>query len=211
MNREFKRRFAVGCLVAAGWTAGGPVHAQAPRLRVHVYNYAEVGRRDMAWAIEATSSVFSKAGIQLAWLDCPLGSGDREKLGACSQLDGTPSVQLNILPKKMAKRFRHRTGEYGVAYGSNALVYHHLVQELAREQRLPESLILGSIMAHELGHALLGPGSHSPAGVMKAGLNPADFQLAHRGMLAFSSEQAARIQVGLRQLLVPTSSAPPEG
>jgi len=49
--------------------------------------------------------------------------------------------------------------------------------------------VTACVMAHELGHLLLGPGSHSATGIMRAGFNP---QTACWSA-SFSREQAARV------------------
>jgi hypothetical protein len=215
MNREFKRHFAVGCLLAAVWTAGRPLNGEtlddAPRFTVWLYNYAEVDSLQLRKGIRAASEVFHGAGIQLVWVEYSVARLDVRKNGACGQFDGTPWAQLMVLPREMAQRLELDHGAFGVAIGRIASVFFHRVQELSGQMGIPESLVLGHIMAHELGHVLLGPGGHSPEGVMKTDLNRADFRLVLHGRLGFSSAQAARMQAHLRQPTVAISSAPPGG
>ena len=215
MNRESRRCFAVGCLVAAGWTGSHPLNGKtlhdAPRLTVRLYNYAKVRRGTLAQATATASDVFRRAGIQLVWVDCPVTTEDIEKLRACDQFDGTPWVPLNLLPQEMAQRLQFRHEVFGVAIGSKAYVFFDRVQELSRHLVNSESSTLGHLMAHELGHVLLGPGNHSSLGVMKSDLSKADLQLALKGWLAFNSEQEARMQAQLRQPAPVTSSAPRGG
>ena len=202
MNREFKRGFAVGCLLATGWTAGGPLHGEtledAPRFTVRLYNYAKVDGLELGRAIRDASDIFHRAGIRLVWVECPSAPGEVEKARACGQTDGTPWVMLKILPREMAQRLQLGHEVFSVAIGSNAYVYLHRVQELSSQRGLPESLILGHVMAHELGHVLLGPGNHTPTGVMIADLKRGDLPIILQGGLVFSPDQAARMQARLR-------------
>jgi hypothetical protein len=211
MNREFKRHFAVACLLAAGWTAGRPLNAgtreDVPRFTVRLYNYAGVDSLQLRRGITAASRVFRRAGIQLVWVECSVTREDVRKDSACGQFDGTPWAQLTILPEKMAQRFEFDHEAFGVAFGCLASVFFDRVQELSGQMRIPESLVLGHIMAHELGHVLLGPASHSSNGVMIANVKRTDLPKVVKGWLAFDSEQAARMQAHLRQPAVAISSA----
>jgi hypothetical protein len=88
---------------------------------------------------------------------------------------------------------------FAIAVPSAITVFHHRVREAAEKGGIPEQRLLGCILAHELGHAVLGTDSHSPSGIMKAKLRPADFALAERGLLRFSDEEAKRLRAGLRE------------
>jgi hypothetical protein len=155
-------------LVAAGWTGSHPLNGKtledAPRFTVRLYNYAGVDRSTLAQATATASDVFRRAGIQLVWVDCPfLTTEDIERLHACDQFDGTPWAQLNLLPQEMAQRLQFRHEVFGVAIGSKAYVFFHRVQELSRHLGNSESSTLGHLMAHELGHVLLGPETTLPS------------------------------------------------
>jgi hypothetical protein len=54
--------------------------------------------------------------------------------------------------------------------------------------------ILGTVIAHELGHLLLGSNSHSGVGIMKAHLQGEDLHRVSRGGLWFTNEQAERMR-----------------
>ena len=56
------------------------------------------------------------------------------------------------------------------------------------------AVILGHIMAHEMGHRLLGADRHSRNGIMRAGWTRKDAQLASRGELLFTRTQGKRIR-----------------
>jgi hypothetical protein len=54
--------------------------------------------------------------------------------------------------------------------------------------------VLGHVVAHELGHLLLGRGTHSAAGLMRADL---DTNLAVQGRLLFTDAEARAIRAAL--------------
>jgi hypothetical protein len=67
-------------------------------------------------------------------------------------------------------------------------------------------IVLGSAMAHEIGHMLLS-GRHSQQGVMRASFNQADFRRIAAGDLAFTDSEAAgiRARMSIRDAYVHTT------
>ena len=57
--------------------------------------------------------------------------------------------------------------------------------------------LLGHAMAHELGHILLGTGSHAKTGLMQPGWGDSALDDISKGRLLFSSKDAARIRVAV--------------
>ena len=57
----------------------------------------------------------------------------------------------------------------GIAFVSNAFAFYmNASSETAHERRIPEYMILGRTMAHEVGHLLLGENSHTTRGLMRS-------------------------------------------
>ena len=85
-------------------------------------------------------------------------------------------------------------------------VFDDRVVEVSTRWGLFPAEVLGHAMAHELGHLLLGTG-HSSQGLMKGSWTSLDLQLASRGKLRFSPDQAGllhRAALSLRQNPPPT-------
>jgi hypothetical protein len=75
----------------------------------------------------------------------------------------------------MATKLRQTSDVFGLAAGTgegefpcDVWVFCDQVKELAVDKRLFLSQILGSVIARELGHLLLGANSHSRSGLMRA-------------------------------------------
>ena len=66
--------------------------------------------------------------------------------------------------------------------------------------------ILGSVMAHELGHLILGSNSHSPTGIMRARWEHGELRRLERGSLVFTDEQAERMRV--KVIVAPPAGQP---
>ena len=63
------------------------------------------------------------------------------------------------------------------------MFYDRIEEESERKGSFPEHVLLGHIMAHEMGHLFLGPGSHSGRGIMRFPWQKADLERASRGGL----------------------------
>ncbi len=59
---------------------------------------------------------------------------------------------------------------------------------------MSEYQIMGYAMAHEIGHLLLGPNSHSLSEIMRAKWHPKDLKVLAKASLLFTSQQAELIR-----------------
>ena len=75
------------------------------------------------------------------------------------------------------------------------IYYEHVARRAYREHAdasLP--LFLGCIMAHKIGHILLGDPMHSAAGIMQPEWGRPQFHQAMKGSLLFNDQEAIRIR-----------------
>ena len=70
-------------------------------------------------------------------------------------------------------------------------LYLDAVTDVARHYGLPAGKVLGIAVAHELGHVLLPPPSHSSEGIMQAAWEGDDLRKASDRAIAFTDSQAA--------------------
>jgi hypothetical protein len=54
-------------------------------------------------------------------------------------------------------------------------------------------------MAHEIGHVLLGPNSHSPSGIMRVQWSAEDFKHFRKKDFCFTPEQTTKLRTELRK------------
>ena len=78
-----------------------------------------------------------------------------------------------------------------------AIIPYPRVLELARNGSASVGLVLGHVIAHELGHLLLQRATHSAAGLMRATL---DLQLAQQGRLLFTAPEGQAIRAAIAGL-----------
>ncbi len=88
---------------------------------------------------------------------------------------------------------------FGVAFlsadgeGCYSDIFYDRVMELHANWNAGTADILGNVMAHELGHLLLGSNSHSGMGIMRAHWQGEELRRLSRGNLWFTNEQADRM------------------
>jgi hypothetical protein len=167
---------------------------------VHVYNYARIPAYTLARTEKQVADYFFRAGIQLQWVDCTLSS---QKTGSGAQAcpwDPDPSdLVLKIVPRFDAKAEGFRGTVFGLAAGSQVIIINERTDEIARSGEATYPLVLGITIAHELGHALLGPNSHSENGIMCPRFLDADLQKAQSTTLSFTPEQAEQMRTTVHQ------------
>jgi hypothetical protein len=176
-------------------------------LSVHVQNYAQVPSDQMKPALREAGRVFREAGVQIDWLDCtPNDVAGGPKHPDCDKANSSASVVLRLLPRSMGARMGLGNVSFGYALslepgrvGRIANVFVYRIQELARKWGVAEKpVILGHLVAHELGHLVLGVGGHTRTGIMGFPWQKKELEAAVRGSLLFTKEQARRMQSHVR-------------
>jgi hypothetical protein len=164
----------------------GPVSASgaAPRgdvrrIAVAVYDHVGVDPALLAMAERIAGDVYSGAGIEIEWVR-PDGFED------------TGRFYVNLLSKEMAASPYVSSETVGFAtpgsLAANAI--YDRIHDIAHRYHVPFGVLLGYVIAHELGHLLLPAHSHSELGLMQARL---DLRLAAAKRLRFTSDQAAQM------------------
>jgi hypothetical protein len=186
-------------LFMAGFVWGGlSLGAQSPetaleaKVVVRLYDYARVPRRVLTGAEQETARVFQVAGIQLSWVECGLSEADKERFLDCEHVNDPLHLFVNIIPQLLAEGLP-RPDKFGTSFGTHAVVFHRRVEETAAAEGFPTSFILGYVMAHELGHLLLGENSHGQ-GIMAGTFGRRAFERAAKGELIFTPQQAEQMR-----------------
>jgi hypothetical protein len=123
---------------------------------------------------------------------------------------------LRILPAPIQNKSQDAIFGFAV-HPVLASVYYDYAQRRAilddAEFELP--VILGGVIAHELGHLLLGSDGHSAAGIMQPRWEPSQVRLLMMGTLQFTPEQSKRMGTEVqarteqqRDNLISTPAAP---
>jgi len=175
------------------------------KIQVLVYNYAGVPSEPLAQAEREAGRIYDRAGIQTEWLDCPLTPHEAAGYPACRLPASPTQLALRVIPRSLARRLGLSQGAFGSAlspkdgsYGMIAQVCAQCVEELAHTHAAEFAVILGVVMAHELGHLLLGVDSHAPTGLMSGFWYKKELDRIAGGRLLFASREGDRMR---RQIL----------
>jgi hypothetical protein len=179
------------------------ISSLSPEVSISVHDYAEVPAPLLAAAEGQAREVFRQAGLGTVWLNCsPKLERERLEPSSCYFSD-TTHLTLKISPHAMNAQFRNRIDVLGTSYpdqkgaGYFAYVFYDRIQELAQRRRLGYAL-LADVMAHEIGHLLLGSTSHSASGIMCAHWNYEELRNVAEGAMSFIPAQSRIMQDRLR-------------
>src|SRR5215467_13630853 len=88
-----------------------------------------------------------------------------------------------------------------------ANVFSYDAEKLANRRGMRHGVILGHLAAHELGHLLLGVGSHSPHGIMHVPWRLKELDVIVQGLLVFTPQQAESMRTNIRARVAVERSA----
>jgi len=164
-----------------------------PTLRVLIVNDARVRPDILARAKVETARIYAEAGVDITWVD-----PEQVRLGF--------DLRAVVKSGTQVSRLGRTTDVTGVAMttpdvpGGTAFAFYDKVQHFALQKGFSTEQILGLVMAHELGHLLLGPGSHSADGLMRKEWEGRDLDLMRFRRLTFTSQQAEAVRRTVRRL-----------
>ena len=178
-------------------------------IELRIYNYADLPDDLLAGAEAEASSIFRRAGVRTLWIDCPRDPGEDDRFPGCRRAMGPRDFVVRIASRAMAESFVIPADAFGFGLpcatdyiGCYANVFPDRVAALAADQ-VDEVKLMGHVLAHEIGHLLLGPGSHSVSGIMRGKWDAADIEAIRRSGLIFTTRQSRamrdQIQVRTRQ------------
>ncbi|MFB3776741.1 MAG: hypothetical protein ACE141_03995 [Bryobacteraceae bacterium] len=180
-------RALAGVLLLASLSARA-AEAADTRIVVAILDYADVPPETLELAKAQTSKIYGKAGVEIEWKEAQaLGEA------ATARPAVRPAAWVKLLPNSMAKRLRRTPGAFGCALDNQVYVFAERVRETAKHARISYAKTLGHIMAHEIGHILLGADSHAPRSIMSPFLGPVEFQEMEMGHLLFNEAQAEQL------------------
>ena len=166
--------------------------AEPLTVRVLIDDQATVPASTLAEAQRVAAKVFGHAGVDLRWVVPPVAGEAREGIplgvGTAAFLKSLYVIRIAATSSAQA---RANAAGFSAPGTRIATVIYPRVQQLANGDRRQLSQILGHIMAHELGHLLLGHETHSAAGVMRATL---DIERALQGRLRFTAAEGRAIR-----------------
>ena len=148
---------------------GGSAAAESPvRLTVRLYNPSGIPAEELATARDTADAILRDTGLDVVFRQC-VGMTD-----SCDQPLTRSEVVVRIID---APPFNAtlEADAYGLTYivkstnrGWLATVFADRIGNAATRVGVEAGTLLGRVMAHEIGHLLLGIDYHGSAGVMRA-------------------------------------------
>jgi hypothetical protein len=200
MVSKLKVLFLLGSLtlleVITVTAAAGTKEASTGSLTLSVFNNASVPATVLVQAEEKAGGILAQARIQVKWLNCgtggPLIPDQFELPSPCSSISYPSHLSVRIALTGNSLRedvfgeaFANRYGE-----GTHLNVYYAHIAESDAHKLLAEGELLGCVIAHEVGHLLLGTNSHGREGIMQCRWEEVQLRNAAKGNLQFTPRQA---------------------
>ena len=168
--------------------------AAGQQMNVAICNQGDVRESVIAAAKAETELVYRWAGVTILWRDCDaLFSAELERNPWFIIRLRTEKLPLTVGPASldvMGNAFVEKDG------GCMADAYFQAIHATSEKYHGDSDALLGMVMAHELGHLLLGAG-HTPDGVMQGVWNRRQMDALRHRWLRFSEESAARLRRAL--------------
>jgi len=148
-------------------------------------------------AQKRVAAILSHSGIEIRWRSC----GESSPADAtCNATPGANEAVIRFLagpstetPDSCGVAFVPREG-----HGHFISLFVDCVRAAADRLSIAEEVVLGGVLAHEIGHLLLGTNSHGSIGLMQAQPRPIDWQRAARDALGFTKDEAKRLRESVR-------------
>lgn len=159
--------------VAVATVAAGGVRADSAALTVRLYNTAGIPAPDLTAARRAAESILLDTGLTVTIRHCGRTGSPGAPVEACDTRLTATEVVVRIIDAPPFTTTLHADA-YGVAYvvddtdrGWLATVFADRIARAATRAGIDPGTLLGRVMAHEVGHLLLGSRYHAAAGVMR--------------------------------------------
>ena len=169
------------------------------QVKIAIRNDARIPESVLAQAVQEAFRIFRQAGVDTVWIVCHSSNAGTSTQPNCLSPVDLTQLSLRIVP------WSSKMGDstFGVAFlsdegvGVYSDVFYPLVEKLHSDCAASLSRILGHVMAHEIGHLLLGLRSHSALGIMQPQWQGEALRRIGMGTLLFTAEQARSMRESL--------------
>lgn len=162
---------------------------------IRIYSDVHIAPQTQGQAEQEAARIFHQAAIEITWIDCEAATTARDP--RCHIAPDAKHLVIRIVAKASSAAdfifgmaFLSETDGYGV-YSD---VFFGSLEKLHQESGASLGRILGHVMAHEVGHLLLGSKAHTNIGIMQPHWYAEQLGAISRGSLFFTPEQATLMQ-----------------
>jgi hypothetical protein len=195
MEKRLANGFAISLIMIVVGVAPQCMGVSDPRLTLVIYDRAHVRPETLTAAENTVSEIFGRANVRLIWRDGLAYAAERRAAGNATPEDPATLI-VTVQPEPEVVRYGASSVCGGIAFEASAIVF---VRSFYSESRPSAATHLGYVVAHELGHILLGPNAHALVGIMRGTLRPEDWEKAAQGRLEFTRSQNQQIRMWIEQ------------
>ena len=179
-----------GMLGLAAEAVHGTVSDKTLGIRVRVNDYAQVSPATLSGAEREAARIIGKAGLRTDWLNCPAKSTLEVAQDPCREPLQPLDIVLRLIPQPQNNKYDDSVFGFAVVPILASVYVNYVVERAKRDNAEFEiPMVLGNVIAHEIGHLLLGVNSHSGSGIMQQRWQPNQVRQAVTGNLLFTEEQ----------------------
>jgi len=179
-----------GTLGLAAEAVHGAVSDKTLGIRVRVNDYAQVSPATLRGAEREAARIIGKAGLRTDWLNCPIKSRLEVEQDPCREPLQPMDIVLRLIPQTQNNKYEDSVFGFAVVPIVASVYVNYAVERAKRDNAEFEiPMVLGSVIAHEIGHLLLGLNSHSGSGIMQKRWQPNQLRQAVTGNLLFTEDQ----------------------
>lgn len=73
-----------------------------PAITLRLYDYVNLSQAVVSWSEATTTEIFKRAGVRVAWVECPVSTRQLRKSPACRGEMGTTDFAVRLLTQPMA-------------------------------------------------------------------------------------------------------------
>lgn len=172
-----------------------------PTIIVRLFNYSQAARATVISAERQADQILTAAGVHAVWIDCLEKSPSVESKKLCERGWDPAIPSVRLLSGRISSQSQDL--EFGLAsIPIYVTVSYDNIERRARRDNFASELpvILGCVIAHELGHLLLRDSSHSRTGIMQPEWGREEIRQALMGGFRFEPEQAYQMKKNVRVL-----------
>jgi hypothetical protein len=190
---------AVMAMLTAMTLSAGVRAEPSVTLTVRLYNTSGVPAPELVAARRAAESILRETGLNVIFRHCGRQVSPDDAVDPCVDRLAPSEVVVRVIHAPAFNTGIHPDA-YGLAYvvqetgrGWLATVFSDRIDHAAARVGVEPGTLLGRVMAHEVGHLLLGSTYHAHAGLMRADWPDALLNRAGEEW-RFSTTEAARMQ-----------------
>lgn len=188
----------LGCGSAA--KAQAAIAEKAPNLRIRVNNYARVSPTTLNASEREAGRILGQTGLRTEWLNCSGNAESTTTQNLCNEPLESTDIVLRLIPESTNNQYQDSVFGFAVVPIVASVYVNYAVNSARRDNaEFAVPMILGSVIAHEIGHLLLGLNSHSVTGIMQKRWERNQMRQAMTGNLLFTGKQGTLMQMEMQR------------